>query len=105
MAQLLRADFHLSDAALEAAKAEPTTNHGGAGSYRKRRDTMRRRVEAAIELERTRGNLLTPDDAKAWLLRVMDVVARMPGRASEDVRAEYAAWYQENHQRRNGTLP
>jgi hypothetical protein len=62
-----RLDFHLSDAGLQAAMEQPGSDSSGAGGYKRRRESIRQRVEAAIEAERKAGRLFSAQDVHDFL--------------------------------------
>lgn len=108
MAPPLRQDYHLSPEGLRAAQAVPAVDSSGPGCHKRRRESLQARVEAAVEAERALGNLMTPDDGKQWILRVMDVMLRLTARVRddlhrEDVRAEYVARETEIQRQRTGS--
>src|SRR6188472_2776076 len=60
-------DFHLSDPALELFLQNPVGDNSGKGSYIRRREGSRARIEATIEVERKLGNLYTREDLEHFI--------------------------------------
>jgi hypothetical protein len=91
-------DFLLSEEALAVFMSNPVGVNTGAGQYQRRRDGMKARVEATVEVERRLGNLFTLEDVERFIHEYALMLLRMtPGMGRE---TEMASHYAEQQLRR-----
>jgi hypothetical protein len=91
-------DFLLSEEALAVFMSNPVGVNTGAGQYQRRKDGMKARVEATVEVERKLGNLFTREDVEDFISHYAVMLLRLCPASGRET--EMASHYAEQQLRR-----